>query len=201
MPHSHRWNRYGHALGSPISPIELATHRKAIRRFVDRYWASKGLQAALRVADDLLHFQPGLSLSWQLSVADRMAVLRAAKVTREAVLLCVLEVAALDHWSNRFRTSRELQYAFAREVLKLVPTHGFKLTATVCRMFGDRINEGLGAFALVALARIEQDRLQEDEDRESLLRGFDAEDPNAPPHPAQALAQPRDKHKAPRVQP
>ena len=56
-------------------------------------------------------------------------------------------------------------------------------------------------FALVALARIEQDRLQEDEDRESLLRGFDAEDPNAPPHPAQALAQPRDKHKAPRVQP
>jgi hypothetical protein len=129
-------------------------HAWAVEGF-RRYASHPATQAALALADELLHYKATHDFTYQRAIENYMGNLRDSGVTPADVLIRVVEyVGFLEANPTRIRSQREEDFALARGVLHLVPYRliGRPTGARMLKALGPMVRESCYLFAL-GLAR------------------------------------------------
>lgn len=144
--HSSRMYRYGHPEGMDriANPSDKTCDWIAIQlRTVTGHPA---MDAALRLADELLNFRPFRGYGWELKIQEQMTRLRDHGVTPFDVLVRIVECAQYLEL-RPLRTQRETDYFYARGVLRAAPLHDYRAGGSVLRWLGPLIREQLEKWA------------------------------------------------------
>lgn len=160
--HAKRQYRHGHySVREGIREASLQPYREWVDEGLRKYTGSKAVQAALQLADSVLHYEPTNGYTFQRQLASMMQGLRDHGVTPYDVLLrvCMFH-AAFDEYRERFHGAQRAEdLALARIVMRLTPLarKGRRWPSRALALLGATLREDLGAFAVTLIRRLQQD--------------------------------------------
>ncbi len=156
----------------PISDRQLAHNRPWIEAGLVKYADRAATHAALRLADELLHYKATHQFTFMLDIQAHGERLRGAGVTARDLLIRAVEFAAfLEVHPDQFRRQREEDYALARTLLRCAPIRrgGKRPGGNVLRVFGEIARLNLYPFAFALLKRLGEDAEKRDELRRACM--------------------------------
>ena len=171
--HAHRYYTSGHPEALALRDIDLARHRRAIAQALADLSTSPAVRAAYKEAALALEFRAGpLASKYERQWEAAMRRLRAARTTPGEFLQRVCEVLAIeaDHF---FPDLRSVQFALAREVVKLQPLNGERPSAQMLARGGELLHGTFALFAARLLPAAEVNRAEAQRRREAMESGWE----------------------------
>lgn len=154
--HMNLHNAHGHPVAKAIPDREFNQRREWIDRGLVRYSNTKAYNAALRMADELLNYEPSHQFTVLLQMQRRLRILQGAGITPLDVVRRVCAYVAYIRLHPR-PDQRSEDYGLARAVLRLAPLEGFRPQGRLLKFLGPEIRERLYVFANAFLDRLERD--------------------------------------------
>lgn len=151
------WHGSPHLRALPTR--ELRRYRVAVEATLVKYWNSKPVQAALTLAERLLHYTPtALHVRPQRDLEERMFYLRDCGVTPERLLVEVCcYYAFLEDHPHHFPDARSERQALARAIFKLAKLGRWRPGLQIGQLLGTLASESLGGFAIGLVRRSRED--------------------------------------------
>lgn len=148
--------RHGHPVAKAIPDSEFESCRQWIDDGLAKYEGTKGCQAALRLADDLLNYAPPQQFTVFLEIQRRMQTLRVYGVKPIDVVRRVTAYVAYIQLRPRPDQNSE-DFGLACAVIRLAPLGTYRPNCRLLRFMGEMIRERLYRFAGAFLQRLESD--------------------------------------------
>jgi hypothetical protein len=162
--HMIRVHRYGTPSAQPVAPDQIEQHETYLDRGLTLYANTKGVNAALKLADEVLNYRAPAGFAAYTQIDNQMRRLRDHEVTPRDILLRVAAVYAYAR-VRTFGDDRAFNAALARAVLRLAPLRGYRPLCRVLQWLADEITQRLTLFANAFVARLESDAEREREER------------------------------------
>lgn len=157
--HMARYDRNGHPVAMAIPDQRFDEFSKMIDRGLCKYANSKAYSAALRLADDLLNFEPPARFNVYLDIERRMKALQGEGVTPSDVVRRVCAYFAYTRLHPR-PDQRSDDYGLARAVVRLAPLGKWRPNSRLLKFLGPEIRERLSVFTNAFLDRVEADEAE-----------------------------------------
>lgn len=154
--HAARMYRHGHPEG--FSRVPNRAHDRSYDWITQELKSVAGhpaMDAALVLADELLHYKPSRGYSWEHAVTKQGYRLLDHGVTPFDILVRVVELANYER-VRPMRTPRERDYAYARAVLRAAPLHRFRAEGALLKYLGALVLDRLDSFAQSFLRLIDR---------------------------------------------